>query len=63
VLRDGKNAGELAGSEAKHDRIVNLMVGREIKSFYVEPKSEKSPAFFKVRNVRSSRLSGQAGFV
>jgi ribose transport system ATP-binding protein len=55
VLRDGKNAGELAEADAKHDKIVSLMVGREIKSFYVEPKSQKSPAFFKVRNIRSSR--------
>src|SRR5476649_764831 len=55
VLRDGKNAGELAKEDARHDKIVNLMVGREIKSFYVEPKAGKSPAFFKVRNIRSSR--------
>src|SRR5471030_1154754 len=55
VLRDGKNAGELAESDARHDKIVSLMVGREIKSFYIEPKAEKSPAFFKVRNIRSSR--------
>ncbi|HEY9509371.1 MAG TPA: ATP-binding cassette domain-containing protein, partial [Verrucomicrobiae bacterium] len=32
VLRDGKNAGELNRSEISHDRIVSLMVGREIKS-------------------------------
>src|SRR5271167_3668858 len=31
VLRDGKNAGELG--EATHDKLVSLMVGREIKSF------------------------------
>src|SRR5258708_15124395 len=36
VLRDGKNAGELGGEKITHDAIVNLMVGREIKSFYVE---------------------------
>src|SRR6267142_4585409 len=34
VLRDGKNAGELPLAEVSHDRIVSLMVGREIKSFY-----------------------------
>jgi ribose transport system ATP-binding protein len=55
VLRDGKNAGELPKEDARHDKIVNLMVGREIKSFYVEPKSASVPAFFKVRNMRSSR--------
>src|SRR5271154_576031 len=29
VLRDGKNAGELSESEAMHDKLVSLMVGRE----------------------------------
>jgi ribose transport system ATP-binding protein len=32
---------------------VNLMVGREIKSFYVQSDASKTPAFFKVRNVSS----------
>jgi ribose transport system ATP-binding protein len=59
VLRDGKNAGELAESEARHDKIVSLMVGREIKSFYVASEAAKSPAFFKVRNMTSSRYPGK----
>jgi ribose transport system ATP-binding protein len=59
VLRDGKNAGELLEAEARHDHIVGLMVGREIKNFYVESKAAKSPAFFKVRNLRSTRYPGR----
>jgi ribose transport system ATP-binding protein len=54
VLRDGKNAGELMHDEATHDRLVNLMVGREIKSFYVQPEGPKAAGFLKVRNVNSS---------
>jgi ribose transport system ATP-binding protein len=54
VLRDGRNAGELTHGEATHDRLVNLMVGREIKSFYVQSDTIKTPAFFRVRNVSSS---------
>src|SRR5215472_4316700 len=34
VLRDGKNAGELPHAEASHDKVVSMMVGREVKSFY-----------------------------
>jgi ribose transport system ATP-binding protein len=34
VLRDGKNAGELSRAEINHDRMVRLMVGRELKQFY-----------------------------
>src|ERR1041385_5014217 len=51
VLRDGKNAGELTEAEATHDKLVNLMVGREIKSFYVKSEAPKTPSFLKVRNV------------
>src|ERR1035438_5803187 len=43
VLRDGKNAGELTHDQASHDQLVNLMVGREIKSLYVAPKGMKTP--------------------
>lgn len=54
VLRDGKNAGELGPDEATHDKVVNLMVGREIKNYYVHSDAPKTPGFFKVRNASSS---------
>jgi ribose transport system ATP-binding protein len=34
VLRDGKNAGELAKGDITHDNMVRLMVGRDLKQFY-----------------------------
>jgi ribose transport system ATP-binding protein len=55
VLRDGHNAGQLAKSEIEHNRIVSLMVGREIKSFYVQSRAQQSPGFLKVRELCSSR--------
>jgi len=55
VLRDGKNAGELTQNEVTHDCIVSLMVGRDIKNFYVESNAQKTPGHLKVRNLRSSR--------
>ena len=59
VLRDGKNAGELTRSEISHDRIVSLMVGREIKSAYTPSNAPKTPGFFKVRDAKSSRYPGK----
>ena len=59
VLRDGKNAGELAPSEISHDRIVSLMIGREIKSFYTASSAPKTPGYLKVRNARSGRYPAQ----
>jgi len=55
VLRDGKNAGELSKEEINHDRIVRLMVGREIKSFYVQSHAQTTPGYFQVRNARTGR--------
>src|SRR4051812_26811467 len=55
VLRDGKNAGQLNRAEISHDRIDGLMVGREIKSFYVHSDAPKTPGYLKVRNARSTR--------
>ncbi|MCA9056934.1 MAG: sugar ABC transporter ATP-binding protein [Planctomycetaceae bacterium] len=34
VLRDGCNAGELVRGDISHDRLVQLMVGRDISRFY-----------------------------
>ncbi len=55
VLRDGRNAGELPQAEVNHDRIVGLMVGREIKSVYRAPTAPPTAGFLKVRRLRSSR--------
>lgn len=34
VLRDGANAGELAGPDITHENLVKLMVGRDVSRFY-----------------------------
>ncbi|MEK7780189.1 MAG: sugar ABC transporter ATP-binding protein [Verrucomicrobiota bacterium] len=60
VLRDGKNAGGLNRADIKHDNIVSLMVGREIKGAYVGSNAAKTPGYFKVRNARSSRYPGKS---
>jgi ribose transport system ATP-binding protein len=60
VLRDGKNAGELTHEEASHDKLVNLMVGRDINSFYVHSTGKKTPGYFKVRNATSYLHPGKS---
>ena len=39
VLRDGRNAGELAKADITHDNMVRLMVGRDLKQFYPKVSS------------------------
>ena len=55
VLRDGRNAGMLTREEISHDRIVKLMVGRDLNHFYVQAATTKQPRYFEVRNLRTRR--------
>jgi ribose transport system ATP-binding protein len=59
-LRDGRNAGELGRQEISHERMVQMMVGRDIKSFYSVSENEKTPAYFRVRNARSRAFPGES---
>lgn len=53
ALRDGKNAGDLAKEDITRDKMVRLMVGRDILCQYVPPEKEPVKWFLKVRNARS----------
>src|SRR5688572_24558831 len=60
VLRDGRNAGDLAGEEISHDRIVKLMVGRDIKHFYARASGVKKAPCIQVQDLRTRRYPKQA---
>ena len=57
VLRDGKNAGEIRGSEITHERMVRMMVGRDLRDFFKDDSTK--PKFdgdgFEVRRLRTLR--------
>jgi ribose transport system ATP-binding protein len=54
VLRDGKNAGELAKEQITHDAMVRLMVGRDMTQFYprVHRTGTGGNAVLSLRDVR-----------
>jgi ribose transport system ATP-binding protein len=52
VLRDGKNAGELARDEINHDRMVKLMVGRDVSQFYARKQHQPGKVALEVENLR-----------
>ncbi len=57
VLRDGKNAGELAKHEIHHDAMVRLMVGRDMQQFYERQRPtglHRLPPVLEVRDLRWS---------
>src|SRR5262245_48855779 len=60
VLRDGRNAGELHRGGISHNRMVQLMVGRDLKSFYAESTSSRGPVRMELRSVRTARYPAHA---
>src|SRR2546421_6621341 len=60
VLRDGRNAGALAREEISHDRMVKMMVGRDIESFYAAPEGAARETFFEARELRTRRYPQHA---
>ncbi|HEY9284190.1 MAG TPA: sugar ABC transporter ATP-binding protein, partial [Pyrinomonadaceae bacterium] len=60
TLRDGKNAGTLARDEITHDRMVRMMVGRDINSFYARGEQGEGEARFGVRSLRTRRYPQHA---
>ncbi|MBD3675458.1 MAG: sugar ABC transporter ATP-binding protein [Planctomycetaceae bacterium] len=77
VFRDGQNSGELAKEEISHDRMVQLMVGRDVSQLYErtphKPGDEilkvtdlASPAFPDAKNnfsIRAGEIVGLAGLI
>jgi ribose transport system ATP-binding protein len=60
VLRDGANAGSLARQEITHERLVSLMVGRNLENFYRHPEGAAEDGFFEVEHLRTNRYPQQA---
>jgi ribose transport system ATP-binding protein len=56
VLRDGRNAGILERDEIAHDRIIQLMVGRDIERFYKPARVKETEPFAEIKDLRTRRF-------
>jgi ribose transport system ATP-binding protein len=77
VLRDGRLVGALDKGEIRHERMIRLMIGRDLKSLYIPPKSPPGEAALEILelrtpayphravslNVRHGEILGLAGLV
>jgi ribose transport system ATP-binding protein len=64
-LRDGRNAGELAQAEITRERMVKMMVGRDLKDFYVHTEnpvsnSQHDQNWLEVKNLRTLKYPNQS---
>jgi ribose transport system ATP-binding protein len=55
VLRDGRNAGEVSRDEFSRERLVQLMVGRDLDSFYAGAAETSQRVCLEVKGVRTAR--------
>jgi ribose transport system ATP-binding protein len=60
ALRDGRNAGELPRDQITHENMVRLMIGRDLRSFYVSPSGTNHSPRFQANNIRTAAWSGRS---
>ncbi len=53
VLRDGQNAGELAVEEITHDKMVSMMVGRDLSQYFPHTPHEAGETVLKAIDLRT----------
>ncbi|MHC4556093.1 MAG: sugar ABC transporter ATP-binding protein [Planctomycetota bacterium] len=63
VLRDGKLVGSSSIEDLTHDDIVRMMVGRDIKDFFVKAEVTKSKEVLSVRNMCLAHPRCEGDFV
>lgn len=51
-LRDGRNAGTLTRDQITHDAMIRMMIGRDLKSLYIEPAHPGGDPILSLRDVR-----------
>lgn len=62
-LRDGENAGELVPGEIQRDRMISMMIGRDLSEVYPESNPVKTEPVLSVENLSTRRWpQGNASF-
>jgi ribose transport system ATP-binding protein len=59
VLRDGRVVGHLGRAEIRHDAMIRLMIGRDLKSLYVPPARAPGEAVLSVAGFRTTAFPGK----
>jgi ribose transport system ATP-binding protein len=54
VLRDGRVVGTLDRQAIQHDAMIRLMIGRDLRSLYIQPKAPPGEVMLELDGVRTS---------
>ena len=60
VLRDGRVVGALGKGEIRHDRMIRLMIGRDLKSLYIPPKNPPGGPALEICGLRTPTYPNRA---
>jgi ribose transport system ATP-binding protein len=60
VLRDGAVVDELARGEIGHDAMIRMMIGRDLKSLYIQPARAPGGAVLEIAGLRTQAHAGHA---
>jgi ribose transport system ATP-binding protein len=60
VLRDGAVVGELAKGEIAHDKMIRMMIGRDLKALYISPGRPPGDAILEMAGLRTPAHPGEA---
>ena len=60
VLRDGRISGRLDGGEITHERMIRLMIGRDLKSLYTPPAAPAGEAMLELAGFRTAAFPESA---
>jgi ribose transport system ATP-binding protein len=59
VLRDGKVVGKLDRGGIRHDAMIRLMIGRDLRSLYIPPAAQPRGAALELSEVRTAAFPGR----
>lgn len=60
ALRDGAVVGTLQKAEIDHDRMIRLMIGRDLRALYTFPKDPPGEQILLLRNIRTATYPDRA---
>jgi len=59
VLRDGANAGSLTLEQISHDRMVRLMIGRDLEDFFIPPTKTSRQGCLNITGLTTTAYPGR----